>query len=82
MITNIEEVITGKQDSLTIYAIEHQIKKLDELRDETINLKIEIQGDKSRITQEIKNITEQIKVLREQLIIEQSKIKGIYLRIL
>ena len=74
MIANIEEVITGKQDSFTIYAIEHQIKELDKLRDETINLKIETQGDKSRITQEIKNITEQIKVLREQLIIEQSKI--------
>ena len=67
MIANIEEVITGKQDSLTIYAIEYQIKELDKLRDETINLKIETQGDKSRITQEIKNITEQIKVLREQL---------------
>lgn len=44
------------------------------MRDETINLKIETQGDKSRIIQNIKNITEQIKVLREQLIIEQSKI--------
>lgn len=74
MVANIEEVITGKQDGNMIYAIGHQIKQLDELRDETINLKIETQGDKSRITQEIKNITEQIKVLREQLILEQSKI--------
>lgn len=57
MIANIEEVITGKRVSHTIYAIEHQIKELDKLRYETIKLKINTEGDKFRIIQEIKNIT-------------------------
>lgn len=74
MMSNLESIITWKDANTDIYAIERQIKELDKLRDETIKLKIDTEGDKFRITQEIKNITEQIKVLREQLILEQSKI--------
>lgn len=44
MIINIEVVLTVKQDNFTIYVIEYQIKQLDELRDETIRLKIKDKG--------------------------------------
>ncbi len=74
MIANIEEIITGKQDGHMIYAIEQQLKKLNELRETAINLRIETKGDKTRITNEIKKLTDEIKTLREQLEFEKSKI--------
>lgn len=74
MIANIEEVITGKQDGHMIYAIEQQLKELNELRETAINLRIETEGDKTRITNEIKKLTDEIKTLREQLEFEKSKI--------
>lgn len=74
MVANIEEVITGKQDGHMIYAIEQQLKELNELRETAINLRIETKGDKTRITNEIKKLTDQIKTLREQLEFEKSKI--------
>lgn len=73
MIANIEEVITGKQDGNMIYAIEQQLKELNELRETAINLRIETKGDKTRITNE-KKLTDQIKTLHEQLESEKSKI--------
>lgn len=74
MMANLEEVITGKQDGHMIYAIEQQLKELNELRETAIHLRIETEGDKTRITNEIKKLTDQIKTLHKQLEFEKSKI--------
>lgn len=54
---NLESVIIGKDANTDIYAIQHQITELKELRDITINSRINMKGDKSRYNNEIINLT-------------------------
>lgn len=54
--------------------IQHQITGLKNLRDVTINSRINTKGNKSKYNSEIQKLTDQIKTLREQLEFEKSKI--------
>lgn len=74
MMSHLESVITGKDANTDIYAIQHQIVELKKLREVTINIKINIKGDKLKYIIEIINLTKQIQHLREQLEIEKEKV--------
>ncbi len=76
IMANLSYAITGEKDTLSIYAIETQIKELNQLREDTIEMRMNTEGNKKRFDDEIKNITQQILALRDQLEIEREKIKS------
>lgn len=71
---NLAYAITGHDDTLEIYAIEQQLKRLDQLMEDTVSIASSTTGDIQRLEQEIKSISEQMVALRERLSLIQSQI--------
>lgn len=74
--SNILYFTTKDEVVLNMYSIELQIRDLFELREKTINLRINTEGDKSKFDVEIKNLNNQINVLNGQLKLEKSKLEN------
>lgn len=74
ILSNLAYAVTGHDEPLEMYAIEQQLKTLNQLMEDTISLASNTTGDIHRFEQEIKSISEQIVTLRERLSLIQSQV--------
>ena len=58
--------MTGADEMLDVYAIEQQIKQINESLDEVIILRERTQGDKSKYDVEVRRFSQQLVALRQQ----------------
>lgn len=66
--------VTGQDGALDVYAFEKQLKTLNDIMDETMELAANSSGDGKRFQQEIRSLSEQMVVIREQLEIAKERI--------
>ncbi len=71
---NLSYGVTGDEEALNIYAMENQIKTLDDELDETIKLSQESGGNGSRFIEMIREISKRIVALREQVEFAKQKL--------
>lgn len=64
--TALTYAMTGVDETLDIYAIEQQIKQINESLDEVIVLRERTQGDKSKYDVEVRRFSQQLVALRQQ----------------
>ena len=64
--TALTYAMTGADEMLDVYAIEQQIKQINESLDEVIVLRERTQGDKSKYDVEVRKFSQQLVVLRQQ----------------
>lgn len=67
ILSNLAYAVTGEDDTLEMYAIEKQLKTLNGIMDETMELAASSTGDGKRFQEEMKSLSSQMVVLREQL---------------
>lgn len=71
---NLSYGVTGDEEALNIYAMENQIKTLDDELDETIKLSQESGGNSNRFVEMIREISKRIVALREQVEFAKQKL--------
>ena len=64
--TALTYAMTGADEMLDVYAIEQQIKQINESLDEVIVLRERTQGDKSKYDVEVRKFSQQLVALRQQ----------------
>lgn len=64
--TALTYAMTGADEMLDVYAIEQQIKQINESLDEVIVLRERTQGDKSKYDIEVRKFSQQLVSLRQQ----------------
>lgn len=74
ILSNLAYAVTGQDGALDVYALEKQLKALNDIMDETMELAANSSGDGKRFQQEIKALSEQMVVIREQLEMAKEKI--------
>lgn len=74
ILSNLAYAVTGQDGALDVYALEKQLKALNDIMDETMELAVNSSGDGKRFQQEIKALSEQMVVIREQLEMAKEKI--------
>lgn len=74
ILSNLAYAVTGQDGALDVYALEKQLKTLNDIMDETMELAANSSGDGKRFQQEIKALSEQMVVIREQLEMAKEKI--------
>ena len=74
ILSNLAYAVTGEDDTLEMYAIEKQLKTLNGIMDETMELAASSTGDGKRFQEEMKSLSSQMVVLREQLEIIKGRI--------
>mgnify|MGYP000372152793 FL=1 len=74
--TNILCAITNDDVALNIYSIDLQINELSEIREKTIEMRMNTEGDKKRYNDQIINLTNQIEALRDYLKLEKEKLQN------
>ena len=75
--TALTYAVTQSDDMLDIYAVEQQIKQVDQNLDEIIVLRERTQGDKSKYDLEIRKFSQQIVALRQQRDMLKQKIEAL-----
>lgn len=76
IITNLSYAITGDDETLNVYAIENQIKELNQTIDDNVLLASKTKGDKTKYEQAINDVSNQIVILREQLSLAKEKLNS------
>ena len=74
ILSNLAYAVTGQDGALDVYALEKQLKTLNDIMDETMELAANSSGDGKRFQQEIKALSEQMVVIREQLEMAKERI--------
>lgn len=74
ILSNLAYAVTGQDGALDVYAFEKQLKTLNDIMDETMELAANSSGDGKRFQQEIRSLSEQMVVIREQLEIAKERI--------
>ena len=74
ILSNLAYAVTGQDGALDVYALEKQLKTLNDIMDETMELAANSSGDGKRFQQEIRALSEQMVVIREQLEMAKEKI--------
>ena len=74
ILSNLAYAVTGQDGALDVYALEKQLKTLNDIMDETMELAVNSSGDGKRFQQEIKALSEQMVVIREQLEMAKERI--------
>lgn len=74
ILSNLAYAVTGQDGALDVYALEKQLKALNDIMDETMELAANSSGDGKRFQQEIRALSEQMVVIREQLEMAKEKI--------
>ena len=74
ILSNLAYAVTGQDGALDVYALEKQLKALNDIMDETLELAANSSGDGKRFQQEIRALSEQMVVIREQLEMAKEKI--------
>ena len=74
VLSNLAYAVTGQDGALDVYAFEKQLKTLNDIMDETMELAANSSGDGKRFQQEIRSLSEQMVVIREQLEIAKERI--------
>ena len=67
ILSNLAYAVTGEDDTLEMYAIEKQLKTLNGIMDETMELAASSTGDGKRFLEEIKWLSSQMVVLSARL---------------
>lgn len=67
ILSNLAYAVTGEDDTLEMYAIEKQLKTLNGIMDETMELAASSTGDGKRFLEEIKSLSFQMVVLSARL---------------
>ncbi|MBS1363253.1 MAG: hypothetical protein HPY96_03335 [Bacilli bacterium] len=76
IITNLSYAITGDDETLNVYAIENQIKEVNQTIDDNVLLASKTKGDKTKYEQAINDMSNQIVILREQLSLAKEKLNS------
>lgn len=74
ILSNLAYAVTGQDGALDVYALEKQLKTLNDIMDETMELAANSSGDGKRFQQEIRSLSEQMVVIREQLEMAKERI--------
>ena len=74
ILSNLAYAVTGQDGALDVYALEKQLKALNDIMDETMEIAANSSGDGKRFQQEIKALSEQMVVIREQIEMAKEKI--------
>lgn len=74
ILSNLAYAVTGQDGALDVYALEKQLKTLNDIMDETMELAANSSGDGKRFQQEIRALSEQMVVIREQLEMAKERI--------
>lgn len=74
ILSDLEYAVTGQDGAFGVYALEKQLKALNDIMDETMEIAANSSGDGKRFQKEIKALSEQMVVIREQIEMAKEKI--------